>query len=98
MHKIGESQKLSVGDRSHPRIIELDALRMHLTYDGWEKDCSDVEKEHLSSIDKWKFTVAIEGIKRKQAIYIGDRSHEHLQCLDLLNLHIQLGRKTLKMP
>ena len=64
---------------------------MHLTYPGWQKDCIEAEKDHLSpihlsSIISSTFERSIEGIKRKQTIFIGDRSHGNLQRLDSLKL------------
>ncbi|KAL7533525.1 hypothetical protein ACHAXR_007074 [Thalassiosira sp. AJA248-18] len=88
LHKITQSQKLWEGDRSHPRIVELDALRVTLTYDGWERDCDQAEKEHLRCSFGYSFNPVIEGIRRKQAIHVGDRTHEDLQFLDSLRIRL----------
>eukprot|EP01083_Nonionella_stella_P125622 379949_1 len=48
LHKVTESQKIHVGDRSHPRVAQLDALLPSLNYDGWEHDRDKAMKEHMS--------------------------------------------------
>jgi hypothetical protein len=36
--KIKECENMYYGDRSHPRLMELDSLRCQVTYNGWKKD------------------------------------------------------------
>mmetsp|Transcript_26245 Transcript_26245/g.37474 ORF Transcript_26245/g.37474 Transcript_26245/m.37474 type:complete len:429 (+) Transcript_26245:94-1380(+) len=73
-----EKQRMYEGDRSHPRLVALDALR--LTYPGWEKDVKSYEYRHVGSfnfsiLDNSAELLAI--FKRKQQGHVrgkGDRS------------------------
>ena len=69
-----------MGDRSHPQLQVLDDLR--LTYNGWEADVCKAEDLHLNYPTRFDWYVAI--IQKKQALYVGDRSHPQLQALDNL--------------
>jgi hypothetical protein len=40
-----ERQRMYEGDRSHPRLVALDSLR--LTYPGWKKDVHKYEQRHV---------------------------------------------------
>jgi len=81
--EIKEKQKMFEGDRSHPRLVSLDAMR--LTYDDWEKDVKKAEEYHV------KFPELLEGklagMKEKQLMFNGDRSHPNLLELDSLTLN-----------
>ena len=71
---VRESQRIHEGDISHPRLVPLDALE--LTYDGWEEDFGSalvLHKEKEDDILK-KVECAIESMKRKEAMFHGDRS------------------------
>lgn len=86
--KIQESQRIHEGDRSHPRLVELDNIRGTLTYNGWEKDFDDVMKDHKSFESDLMGIIkgGVEKLKRKQSMSIGDRSHPNLVFLDSLEL------------
>ncbi|KAJ1625636.1 hypothetical protein T492DRAFT_843784 [Pavlovales sp. CCMP2436] len=62
----------------------LDALKLVLSYPGWERDVASVEAWHLeaysfSTIDSW-----LANIRRKQQAHSGDRSHPITRALDAL--------------
>jgi hypothetical protein len=82
--KIQKKQALHVGDRSHPQLQVIDKLAAlgTITYDGWQGDMRRAEELHLnhpSLVDD-----CVEVMRLKQAVYVGDRSHPHLQALDNL--------------
>jgi len=79
---IQEKQRMYDGDRSHPRLCLLDELT--LNYPGWERDFAKAEDYHVSLPDL--FTGKIAGMKEKQKMYEGDRSHVNLVELDALRL------------
>lgn len=85
LHKITESQKIYVGDRSHPRLVRLDALDK-LNYDDSEKDYKEAMHQHVIIKQDYRFGDIVTGMGRKQAIFDGDRSHPDLQELDAVNL------------
>jgi hypothetical protein len=80
-----ERQRIHDGDRSHPRLVALDSLR--LSYPGWEEDVKAYEKRHVSfnSISGFERTpeessVQIAMFKSKQKKYdvgIEDSSWMH---------------------
>mmetsp|Transcript_5519 Transcript_5519/g.9120 ORF Transcript_5519/g.9120 Transcript_5519/m.9120 type:complete len:445 (-) Transcript_5519:60-1394(-) len=82
-HQLVEKQRLYTGDRSHPCLIELDSLV--LTYPGWQSDVGKAEKTHLSDSSGISENV-LEGMRRKQQVFLGDRSHPNLVKLDALLL------------
>lgn len=74
-------QALHVGDRSHPQLQALDNMkRAGLTYIGWEADVLKAEDYHVRRPSL--FDSYVEEMRRKQALYVGDRSHPQLQILD----------------
>jgi len=81
--EIREKQRMHDGDRSHPRLVTLDSLV--LSYPNWEADVRKAEEYHLSL--KELFSGKIEGMREKQKIYEGDRSHSNLVLLDNLNVN-----------
>ena len=85
---IQESQRIHDGDRSHPRLVELDNIRQSLTYDGWEADVDEALLLHLSDRedDSVTFSFRMKGIKRKQKMSIGDYRHPNLKFLFSLEL------------
>lgn len=46
LRKMKVKQKLHDGDRTHPRLVALDAIMQHLSYPGWQVDVRQVEKMH----------------------------------------------------
>jgi hypothetical protein len=66
---LSEKQRMYKGDRSHPRLVALDSLR--LAYPGWEKDVHEYEKRHVG-LDFFGFEMLDESpeyltiFKRKQ--------------------------------
>jgi hypothetical protein len=86
LFKIKELENMYYADRSHPHLVQLDSLRPKLTYDGWKKDFKRAEQIHVGSHELITFSTFIEGMKRKQAKHIGDRSHSDLRYLDSLRL------------
>ncbi|KAL7553367.1 hypothetical protein ACHAWF_016651 [Thalassiosira exigua] len=83
-----ETQDINDGYRSHPRLLELDALRRMLTYEGWETDFDDAFDQHTRSARDGSgvFRRSVEKMKRKQCMAVGDYSHENLMFLQSLNL------------
>jgi len=83
---VRESQRIHCGDRSHPRLVQLDALRDLLTYNGCEEDLNDALAKHKASKDDtlYQFKRSLEKMKRKQSMSVGDHSHEDLKFLDSL--------------
>jgi len=76
-------QALHVGDRSHPQLQALDNMkRAGLTYIGWEADVLKAEDYHVSLNYPNLFGDYVEGMRLKQALHVGDRSHPQLQALD----------------
>jgi len=69
-------------DRSHPELIQLDALV--LTYPGWEKDLDTAEAAHLKKITWHNFSSSLHKLREKQCMHEGDRSHPRLIALDSL--------------
>lgn len=86
LHRIRESQKIYEGNRSHYRLVKLDALRETLAYDGCEEDWHNAEIKHVSYEKGYDFERIVLGMKRKQALYVGDRTHEDVLFLDSLSL------------
>ena len=58
-----EKQRMYEGDRSHPRLVALDALR--LTYPGWEEDVRVYEERHVGK----NWLTRFEGL-RKSSVQI----------------------------
>jgi len=81
LHILIEKQHMHMGDRSHPRLVQLDALS--LTYPGWEGDVKEAEEEHFKNF-KASFTQCLKSMQNKQAAFVGDRSHPELVKLDAL--------------
>lgn len=86
--QLHESQRIHDGDRSHPRLVELDNIRGTLTYDGWEVDVDEALTIHKSyrDDDSMVFDFHIEGMKRRQRMSIGDYRHPNLKFLFSLEL------------
>ena len=70
--------------RFHPQLQALDNLAAlgTITYTGWEADVCKAEDLHLN--DPFVFIGYVEGMRLKQALHVGDRSHPQLQVLDNL--------------
>ncbi len=45
--RLTERQRMYDGDRSHPRLVALDAIRDDLTYPGWKADVNEYEERHV---------------------------------------------------
>ena len=72
--RLTEKQRMHNGDRSHPRLVALDSLK--LTYPGWENDMKKYETKHTSLFfDGFEFSgdsaarKEIEIMKGKQKSY-----------------------------
>jgi len=68
MFRMQERQRIHKGDRSHPRLVALDSLK--LSYPSWKDDVKFAERDHVHS---WKasFEKKLAGMKEKQCIYSG---------------------------
>jgi hypothetical protein len=80
-----ERQRMYLGDRSHPRLLELDSYSF--SYPGWEEDIRLAEDIHLRM--KHSFLIYhchLQGMRNKQQMCLGDRSHPNLVFLDGLLL------------
>lgn len=84
LFEIREKQCMYNGDRSHRRLILLDSLKSSLIYPGWQQDFHKAEDYHVSLPDLFEGKVA--GMKEKQNMFNGDRSHPNLRQLDGLAL------------
>ena len=70
-----EKQRMHEGDRSHPRLVALDSLR--LTYPGWERDAKEFELRHSSmdnmGMDSFEtfrdYKKELESLRCKQSSY-----------------------------
>jgi hypothetical protein len=84
-------QRAHDGDRSHWRLLELDYLISFLTYPLWENDVNNMEHFHYSNKDNQVynrfFRRKLEGLKIKEQIFLGNRSHPSLVELDGLRLN-----------
>ena len=89
---LAEKQRMHEGDRSHPRLVALDALR--LTYPGWEEDVKSYEERHVSfdlsgfasSPDESSVQIAV--FKSKQETHstgVEDSSWMHPDQLTIVN-------------
>jgi len=84
LFEISERQKMFEGDRSHPRLVTLDAISF--TYPSWEVDFAKVEHYHVRFPDLFKGK--LKGMTEKQKISGGDRTHPNLMILDELALQL----------
>jgi len=71
-----EKQRMHEGDRSHPRLVALDSLK--LTYPGWQKDAHKYEQKHVClGLNGFEMLIgspadtAIAILKSKQQRYCG---------------------------
>ena len=46
LESMKRKQKIFDGDRSHPKIVVLDAIASTLTYQGWKRDVKAAESLH----------------------------------------------------
>jgi len=78
LFRLKQRQCLHMGDRSHPRLVELDALRLTLTYPGYERDWEALKELHLQYSDDYigNNVVArhIESLKHRQAHWDGSNT------------------------
>jgi hypothetical protein len=51
---VKEKEKMFYGDRSHERLVKLDSIRASLTYRGWKKDSSPLQKILLRCLNSVK--------------------------------------------
>eukprot|EP00979_Chaetoceros_neogracilis_P002186 scaffold383_cov229-Chaetoceros_neogracile.AAC.3 len=73
-----EKQRMFEGDRSHSRLVALDALP--LTYPGWEKDFKNAEEQHLRDDIDELYRSLLSYITQKQADFlsgVADNSSMH---------------------
>ena len=81
VHILVEKQRVHIGDRSHPRLQQLDAVSF--TYPGFEKDVKKAEEAHFKNLNG-AFMEHFKTLQNKQAAFVGDRSHTDLVKLDAL--------------
>ena len=88
LFRVQESQRMHDGDRSHPRLVELDAIYSKLTYDGWEEDFEKAVADHLSRAQDpfGMLKTNVDKMKRRQSMHDGDRNHPDLVFLYSLEL------------
>jgi len=88
MSKLREKQRVYDQYRSFTRLNELAGLE--LAYPGFDEDVSELEKWHLthppSDENDALFKDKIEGLRNKDALFFGDRSHPNIVALDQLVL------------
>ena len=77
---------ISSGDRSHPNLQLVDALKEELTYEGHIDDLKRLECTHLNGSRGSIFEDLLFCVRESQRIHDGDRSHPRLVLLDALNL------------
>jgi len=73
-------QRVHDGDRSHPELVQLDALRCN--YPGWNVDKATGEKHHFEC--PILVPSLVKTMRRKQKLHQGNRSHPDLVKLDQL--------------
>jgi hypothetical protein len=78
-----ERQRMYLGDRSHPKLIELDSCSF--SYSGWEEDIRQAEEIHLRLLDGC-YQNHLQGMRNKQQMFLGDLSHPNRVLLDGLRL------------
>jgi len=81
LHCLIQKQRVHEGDRSHPRLVQLDSLM--LTYPGCESDIEKVEQDHFNDYTLC-YPEKLAMMKKKEAAFTGDRSHPDLATLDAL--------------
>lgn len=81
VHILIEKQRVHVGDRSHPRLQQLDAL--DLIYPGFGIDVKNAEDAHFKDLNG-AFREHLKTMQNKQNSLLGDRSHPDLVKLDAL--------------
>jgi hypothetical protein len=69
------------GNRTHPNLKLVDELRRSVTYDGYEEDIDELERNHLDA-QEYRFECNLFKINEKERMYYGDRSHSRLVKLD----------------
>ena len=80
-----ERQRMYLGVRSHPRLLELDSYSF--TYPGWEEDIRLAEDIHVRTRDGFPtYQYHLQGMRNKQQMFLGDRSHPNLVLLDGLRI------------
>ena len=61
-----EKQRMHGGDRSHPRLVQLDSQAF--SYPGWQEDAKKAEEEHATWNTSWTFIKVFNRMKYKQEI------------------------------
>jgi Zinc finger, C3HC4 type (RING finger) len=88
LKKLKEKQQVYDQYRSFTRLNELAALE--LVYPGHEEDLQNLEQWHLSHPPSDEndalFKDKLEGLRNKDALFFGDRSHPNIVALDGLVL------------
>jgi hypothetical protein len=79
-----EQQRMYLGDRSHPRLLKLDSYSF--SFPGWEKEVNSAEHFHLHYEPHAYYDSHLQGMRDKQQMFLGDRSHPNLVLLDGLLL------------
>ena len=71
--KVRKKQQLHDGDRGHPLLRELDALKPTLSYQGWQRDVAEVESDYARySVSIAASTLAM--VRKKQQLH--ERVHK----------------------
>merc|ERR1712130_217175 len=76
LFEIQEKQKIHEGDRSHPRLFELD--NMVMTYPNWQSDYERAQLYHLRYPEL--FIGKLKGMREKQRIYRGDLLRQEIEA------------------
>lgn len=76
-------QQIHDNDRSHARLKALDNLK--LCYPGYEQDMEVALEQHVCN-RAFNFQAKLDGMKEKQKMYNGDRTHPNLALLDSLQV------------
>lgn len=82
LQKLQKKQAVYSGDRSHPNLKAIDSLQF--TFPNWENDVEEAERVHVEFEGK-AFWDKLQGLRSKEKMYRGDRSHPNLVKLDELS-------------
>ncbi|KAL7491145.1 hypothetical protein ACHAWT_000592 [Skeletonema menzelii] len=78
---------IGLGDRSHPKLKLVDALKQELTYDGHKNDLRLMEQAHFDGVSV-RFDRIHHRVREREKMSKGDRSHPNLVRLDKLMTNV----------
>jgi hypothetical protein len=83
--RLNQRQRVFQGDRSHPRMVELDHLASKLTYPGHDRDVKQCEEMHFNFTDDYVgnnvLSRQFQSLRNRQAHWDGTLSCKALDAL-----------------